>query len=223
MPGFDPEEFLNTPIYAFDFQFMIGDVKDFLEFSENNIDLQYQCELQAIAHRKDWNQFPSDYREHLEENVNHRFRVSLPLRIRYGAVLAFITSVEWSVKFLNEGALFPVSEKTKQDKTNHTVKVLKELSARTQLPAQSTIEAYEALVNVRNCIVHSAGILRTYQFKDTLPDSVARLHGFSLENWHIFGNHVCIERGALNPYIDLMEELVIDLHRTMSEKGLMQP
>lgn len=111
MPEFDPEKFLNTPIYAFDFQFMIGDVKDFLEFSESNIDSQRQCELQAIAHRKDWDQFPSDYREHLEENVNHRFRVSLPLRIRYGAVLAFITSVEWSVKFLNESALFPVPEK----------------------------------------------------------------------------------------------------------------
>ncbi|MBX9636241.1 MAG: hypothetical protein K2Q45_01665 [Nitrosomonas sp.] len=51
---------------------------------------------------------------------------------------------------------------------------------------------------------------------------MARLHGFSLENWHIFGNHVCIERGALNPYIDLMEKLVIDLHRTMDEKGLTQ-
>ena len=47
MPDIDPEKFLNTPIYDFDFQFMIGDVKDFLEFSENNIDLQYQRELQA--------------------------------------------------------------------------------------------------------------------------------------------------------------------------------
>jgi|GEM_PF-2409138 len=221
MPEFDPEKFLNSPIYAFDFQFMIGDVKDFLEFSENNIDLQYQQELQAIASRQDWDQFPPDYREYLEENINHRFHVSLSLRIRYGAVLAFTTSVEWSVKFLNMNALSPVPEK--QDRTNHTVKVLKELSARTQLSLQSTIEDYEALVNVRNCIVHSAGILRTYQHKDTLSDSVARLRGFSLEDWHIFGKQVCIERGALNPYIDLMRELVIDLHRMMDEKGFMRP
>ncbi|MBX9636240.1 MAG: hypothetical protein K2Q45_01660 [Nitrosomonas sp.] len=141
MSEFDPEEFLNTPIYAFDFQFMIGDVKDFLEFSENNIDLQYQQELQAISNRKDWDQFPPDYCEYLEEKINHRFRVSLPLRIRYGAVLALITSVEWSVKFLNMRAHSPVPEKPKQNGTNHTVKVLRELSARTQLPAQSTIEA----------------------------------------------------------------------------------
>lgn len=220
MPEFDTEKFLNTPIYAFDFKFMIGDVKDFLEFSENNIDLQYQRELQAIAHRKDWDQFPSDYCEHLEGVINHRFRVSLPLRIRYGALLSFITSVEWSVKLLSMNALSPVPE---IGNTNHTVKVLKEFSARAQLPAQSTIEEYEALVNVRNCIAHSAGILRTYKFKDTLPVSVARLQGFSLENWHIFGDQVCIERDALNPYIDRMKELVIDLHRTMHEKGLTQP
>lgn len=47
MPEFDPEKFLNTPIYAFDFQFMIVDVKDLLEFSASNIDSQRQCELQA--------------------------------------------------------------------------------------------------------------------------------------------------------------------------------
>lgn len=221
MPEFDTEKFLNTPIYAFDFQFMISDVKDFLEFAENNIDSQYERELQEIVQQKDLDQFSLDYYEHLEGGINHRFRVSLPLRIRYGALLAFITSVEWSVKLLSMNALFSIPEKL--DNTNHTVMVLREFSTRVQLPAQSTIEEYEALVNIRNCIAHSAGILRTYKFKNTLPDSIARLQGFSLENWHIFGNHVCIERNALNPYIDRMRELVINLHQTMDEKGFMRP
>lgn len=47
---FDPEKFLNTQIYAFDFQFMIGDVKDFLEFSESNIDWQYPGPLSRAQH-----------------------------------------------------------------------------------------------------------------------------------------------------------------------------
>jgi hypothetical protein len=221
MPDFDLEKFLDTPIYAFDFQFMVGDVKDFLEFSESNIDWQHRRELQAISQRKDLSDYPPGYREHLEENANHRFLVSLPLRVRYAAVLALTTSVEWSVKFLNMRALAPVPEK--RDGTNQTVRVLRELSARTQLSAQSTIDDYEALINVRNCIVHSAGLLATYQFKDTLSASVARLHGFSLANWHFFGDQVCIDRGALDPYIDQMGKLVIDLHQSMHEKGLMQP
>lgn len=219
--NFDPEKFLNTPIYAFDFQFMIGDVKDFLQFSESNIDWQHRRELQAISHRKDLDDFPSGYREHLEENANHRFLVSLPLRVRYAAVLTLTTSVEWSVKFLNMRAVAPVPEK--RDGTNQTVKILRKLVARTQISAESKIDDYEALINVRNCIVHSAGLLETYQFKNTLPASVARLHGFILANWHFFGDQVCIERGALDQYIDEMGKLVVDLHRSMHEKGLMQP
>src|ERR1700723_2832186 len=100
MADFDPEKFLDTPTYAFDFQFMIGDVKDFLEFSESNIEWQYRRELQAISHRKDFDDLPLGYRDNLEQGAEHRFKVSLPLRVRYGALLAFTTSVEWSVKFL---------------------------------------------------------------------------------------------------------------------------
>ena len=221
MPDFDPERFVNTTIYAFDFQFMIGDVKDFLDFSENNIDWQHHRELQAIAHQRDLDEYPIDYREHLEENANHRFLVSLPLRIRYAAVLALTTSVEWSVRYLNMMAFVAVPEK--RDRTNQTVRVLRELSARTHLASNSTIDDYEAVVNVRNCIAHSAGLLETYQFKDTLPGSVARLKGFSLANWQFFGDQVCIERGALDQYIYQMGKLVVDLHRSMHEKGLMQP
>lgn len=221
MPDFNPGRFLNTPIYAFDFQFMIGDLKDFLKFSEGNIDWQHRRELQAISHRKDLDEYPSGYREHLEANANHRFLVSLPLRVRYTVVLALTTSVEWSVKFLNMRAVAPVPET--RDGTNQTVRILRELMARTQLSAESTIDDYEALTNMRNCIVHSAGLLETYRFKHNLPAYVARLHGFSLANWNFFGDQVCIERGALEDYIDEMGKLVIDLHRTMHEKELMQP
>src|SRR5450830_767121 len=105
MAEFDFQKFLETPIEAFDFQFMIGDVKDYLEFSESNIDLQYRRELQVIESSKDLDDFQPGYRDHLEQNVEHRFKVSLPLRVRYGALLAFTTSVEWAVHYLNQNAV----------------------------------------------------------------------------------------------------------------------
>lgn len=164
---FDLEKFLDTPIDAFDFQFMIGDVKDFLEFSESNIDWQYRRELQAIAHHKDIDEFPRGYRDHLEQNAEHRFRVSLPLRVRYGALLAFTTSVEWAVGYLNKCAASPVVGD--RDGTNLTVKTLREFAARAGIDASAVIDDYEALVQIRNCIAHSAGIIETYRFKETLP------------------------------------------------------
>jgi hypothetical protein len=74
--NFDAQKFLSTPIEAFDFQFMVVDVKDFLEFSESNIEWQYRRELQAIDHRNDLGDIPTGYRDHLEQNTEHRFKVS---------------------------------------------------------------------------------------------------------------------------------------------------
>ena len=100
MTNFDPDIFLNKPIYAFDFQCMIGDIEDFLEFSETTLEWQFRRELLAIKRRDETEGFEPGYREHLETNAEFRFKDSLPLKVRYGALIAFITSVEWAVKCL---------------------------------------------------------------------------------------------------------------------------
>lgn len=49
----DPEidHLLNITIDAIDFQFMVGDVKDFLAFPDEGIDWRHKRELRAIALR----------------------------------------------------------------------------------------------------------------------------------------------------------------------------
>lgn len=222
MADFDLQKFLDTPIEAFDFQFMIGDVKDFLEFSESNIDWQYRRELQVIAHSKDYDDSPPDYRYHLEQNVEHRFKVSLPLRVRYGAVLAFTTSVDWAIGYLNKCAVSPVPVPDRKDKTNLTVKILRDFSVRGSVDAGAVIDDYESLVQIRNCIVHSAGIVETYRYKKDLPAAISRIDGITLANWHFFGDQVCIERGALEPHIDRAAKLVVTLHSAMRERGFLK-
>jgi hypothetical protein len=222
MTTFDVKEFLNTPIDAFDFQFMIGDVKDFLEFSESNLDWQHSHALQTIDRRKDFDEFPLEYRDHLEQNAHHRFRVSLPLRIRYGAVLAFATSVEWAVGCLNHRSRNPVPKPKNGDGTNFTVKLLRVFTARASVDPRGVIDDYEALVQIRNCIVHNAGVIATYQHKQDLPNAVARIKGVSLANWHFFGDQICIERNALERHISLTSALVVELHTKMREKGLLK-
>lgn len=218
--NFDLQRFLDTPIEAFDFQFMIGDVKDFLEFSESNIDWQYRRELQAIAHRKDIVDFPPGYRDHLEQNAEHRFKVSLPLRVRYGAVLAFTTSVEWAIGYLNKCAVSPAPDL--RDGTNFTVKILRDFSSRASVDAEAAIDDYEALVQIRNCIAHSAGIIENYRFKNELPAAVSRIGGITIANWHFFGDQICIERGALEPHLDRAAELVVALHSAMRGRGFLR-
>ena len=119
----DPHKFLHTPIHAYNFQCMIGDLIDFLEFSEANIEWQHRRELQEIKRREVIESFPMGYREHLEENAEFRFRVSLPLQVRYAAVISLVTSVEWSIENLAKNARVKVSRQTKSE--NKTIRVIK--------------------------------------------------------------------------------------------------
>ncbi len=223
MPNIDLDRLMNEPIYAFNFQYMIGDVQDYLDFSENNIERRYRTELQSIRHcveTGDLENFPYGYREYLETNAENRFKYSLPLRIRYGALLALTTAVEWSVAYLIQRVAKPVEKKP--DRKNKTVYALEVLNERTGLKCDDSIRDFEALVRVRNCIAHSAGLEEDYEHRDQLPEAIQRLKGFSLANWHFFGNHVAIEKGALDRYIENMKHLVVDLYKAAHEKGLLK-
>lgn len=218
MPEFDPEKFLNEPIYAWDFGFMVGDIEDFLEFTESNVEWQCRREMLSIQRRAETEEFEPGYKEHLETNAEHRFKVSLPLRVRYSALVALITSVEWSVGFVVGRLKAPVPEKP--NNKNLTVHALSELECRLNMGADELVLDYEALVRVRDCIVHSAGLVRDYRYREQLPSILSRLRGIYLGNWHFFGKHICIERGALNPYIRALAQHVTALHEASHKRGL---
>jgi len=220
MPNIDIERLLNEPIYALDFQFMIGDIGDFLAFSEINMEWQYQRELLSIKRQAETEEFPDGYREHLETNAEHRFKVSLPRLVRYSAVIALVTSVEWSVEILNKKLMSPFTLKT--GRGNKTVQTLIELNTCTSSNKNDIISDYTTLVHIRNCIAHNAGIVQYDRHCEALETSITSLKGFCLDNWHFFGKHVCIEKGALNPHIDALGQLIVTLHKACHEQGLLR-
>lgn len=214
------DRLLTDPIYAMSFQYMIGDLEDFLEFSELNVDWQYRRELLAIERQTGAEELPYGYLENLKTSAEHRFTVSLPLRVRYGAVIALITSVEWSVCSLIKALKRPVKRPI-GSKENETVYHLSKLDRELQLSKSNVILDYKALVQIRNCIAHAAGIEAHHKYPDDLRKAVDRLGGFSLETKHFLGGrHVWIERDALTPYIREMSGLIVVIHRAASEQGL---
>jgi hypothetical protein len=220
MADIDLERLVNEPHYAFGFQYWIGDVEDFLEFSESNIEWQHRRELQDIRRRAETADWPEGYQQHLEENAEYRFKVSLPLRVRYAAVVALTTSVEWSVGHLVKLLKEPLTKKPVG--RNEVVHALIELQQRTGIGSVGTVQDYEAIVHIRNCIAHSAGIEEHYERRDQLAAAVKRLEGVSLDNWHYLGKHVCIAKGALNPHIRQIGDLVVALHKASHEQGLLR-
>lgn len=77
MPFLDLDPQIDVPIYDFlfsmGFSTMIGDIKDYLDISERNIESMYRAELQSIKHREDSEDLPPGYITSLESNAEHRF------------------------------------------------------------------------------------------------------------------------------------------------------
>jgi hypothetical protein len=219
MSSFDPDRLLIEPIYAMDFQYMVGDLQDFLDTSERNIEQQYHREYEEIHRRAETGDLPDGYLEHLQIGAEHRFKVSLPLRVRYGALVGLTTTVEWAVQFLQQHLCNPLGKVPKNQ--NPTVYVLSELNARLRLGQGAEVRDYEALVQVRNCVTHAAGIVSCYKYAEDLTRAIGRLVGFSVDSWHFVGRHVCIQRGALNRYIEKTGQLMIAIHKACDEQGLL--
>ena len=100
--------------------------------------------------------------------------------------------------------------------------MLRHLSSCACVDLRSLMDDYEALVHIRNCIVHSAGVVSTSIFKKDLHDAVARIEGILIGNWHYFGDHICIKRDALESPINQTALLVVELHTKMEEQGLLK-
>lgn len=214
MTAFDPKEFLTRKYYATDFGVMVSDVLDFLEFSERNIDWQYRSECQTLRRRA----LDDDYFDHLMTNVAKRFTVSLPTRIRYSAIVGLITAVDWSAEFLAANALLKLPKSP--PRTNRGLHVLKCFNERTSLGRDTTLQNYANLVIVRDAIVHGSGIKRQNKEKELLSAVNFLGNGFSIESVVWLGECVTIKRGALEPHITEMAELLPALYKAASAKGL---
>lgn len=217
MPNFDLEEFLNRKHFAFSFGALIGDVEDFLEFSEQNIEWQRRTAIQAIHRTPDFDSFPEGYLDHLLTNAEHRFTMSLPMRLRYAALVALVTTVEWEGKVLGEYATFPIGKKP--DRVNETVYILRAFETELSLGVGATIDDYERLVFVRNAVAHNAGVAPGYKYEAQLREAVSHLKGFSITNWHFIGDCVKVERDALIPYVRTMGSLLPRIWEEADKKG----
>lgn len=220
MPSFDLEHFLSQPSYAIEDRRLILGVSDFLQFSELNIEKRYQQELEDIDRTEEADDFPFEYLDHLKENARFRYEVSLPLNVRYAAVVALVTSIEWSVRPFVKRLKEQMPQKPKG--RNLTVHVLSELRVRTGVGTAGLIADHAALVRVRDCIAHNAGMARGSKFENDLVEATDRLPGFSLDRRNLIGTHVCIERDALTPHITSMHDFIVASKKAAYEQRLLR-
>jgi hypothetical protein len=216
---FDIEKFLNTPLYAFDQTSVFGDLQEFLEFSEKNIEWQKRTELQRIAQEMATTNIEEEHRysyeRHLRDNAEFRFDTVLPMRVRYAALTSLISTIEWSVEVLvQEYAIKIPSPKNK----NRVIHRLRYLTAEWSLDLTVPVAKLEFLTWVRNIIIHNSGLLKGCKYESAVRQFIVQYEpSFKISNWHFVGDTIEIQRNAIDPLISSWKDIIYELYKSAHE------
>ena len=221
----DLNAFLDHTFFGLDTLSMLGDVEDFIEFSESNIGWQKHLELRRAKQKCDSVEFddPHDeaqYRDQMLDGVEYRFEVSLTQRVRYAALTALITTIEWVLLALKNRASFDFPKKLK--KKNEAVHILTVFNDKAKLDLEPKVRFLEYLIQTRNCIVHAAGLLGSYQYEAELRDNLTEMPGLKISNINFLGDGIEIEPGFLENIINEVRLWLPTLERAVSEQGLLR-
>jgi hypothetical protein len=227
MTDFNLDALFSQVHYAWPFRVMLGDIRDFLDVSEHNIEWQLLVERQSIRRREldsfrfDDDNLSQSHKDHLIENAEHRFTVALPMQIRYAALQALTNTIEWAARYFQSQWKPPLPNSLRNREVTATL-LLQHFATTISLAKDDILADYSNLVVVRNAIAHNAGIVRTYIKPKVLKKAVDDLNGFSIANWHFLGECVQIDQGALESYIDGLSQLLEDIHKAADEAGLLR-
>lgn len=221
----DVEAFLDQTFFGLDTLAMLGDVEDFIDFSESNIEWQKRRELRKAERECDEEQFDNphfaaQYRDQTIEGVAYRFDVILTQRVRYAALASLITTIEWVLISLRNHAAFAVPKKP--DKKNEAVHLLEVYNEAASLDLTLQIQLIETLVQVRNCIVHAAGLLTSYKHGSELRQRLSAFSGIKVSNINFLGEGIEIEKRHLQGIIRDAKGWLPSLEKAMHEKGLLK-
>lgn len=221
MADLDLNALLDKTFFCIDVMGLLADVDSFLELSEENIERQKAHELQLAVNTEileDDERLQHQYQAHLIDCANYHFDVSLTQRVRYAGLTALITTVDWCALGFQKRLTFETPKKPK--KSNLTVHLLGVLNEKARLPYAAEIEDLAGLVQVRNCVVHAAGLIDSYEYKDSLIQTIATLQGVALSSENFLGQSVAIDRNALPSRIEAMKSWLPDLDEQCTKRGL---
>jgi len=220
----DLTELLDQTFFGIDTLTMLGDVEDFIEFSERNIGLQKNREFRRAEQecnnaKFDAPRLEGQYRNQILESVEFRFEVSLKQRVRYAALTTLITTIEWVLLALKKRASFNFPEKP--SKKSDVVHILSVFNEKAALALEQEIQILETLIQIRNCIVHAAGLLGSYQYESELRQRLTLLSGVKVSNLNFLGESIEIETGFLEGLIKDVRRWLPGLEKEVSQQGFL--
>ena len=216
---------LDQTFFGLDTLSMLGDIEDFIEFSESNIGWQRNRELRRAEQECDETEFddPQDegqYRDQMLEGVKFRFDVSLTQRVRYAALVSLITTIEWVLLALKERTSFKFPERP--DGKSEAIHVLSVFNSKASLGVEKEIIFLETLIHIRNCIVHAAGLLGSYKHGVLLRQTLESFEGVKVSDLRFLGDGIEIESAFLETVIAKVRVWLPNVEKGVSQKGFLR-
>lgn len=220
----DLEAFLDKTFFALDTLSMLGDIEDFIDFSEKNIDWQKRRELTRVELACSEDEFDdpheaAQYHAQTIHGVVYRFEVSLAQRVRYAALVSLITTIEWVLLSLARRTIIKIPKKP--DGASNAVHILDQFNRAALVGLTSEIQTIETLAQVRNCIVHAAGLLASYRYDAELRHRLSVCDGIRVSDINFLGDAIEIEPGYLQGVVEKLKLWLPNLEHTMDAKGLL--
>lgn len=221
----DFDTILDQTFFGFDTLTMLGDVEDFIDFSENNISWQKQRALRRAEQECNGDYFDdplfeAQYRDQTLKGVEYRFEISLTQRVRYAALVTLITTIEWVLVALKKRAVFKFPKKS--EKTNEVVHTLSVFNEKAALSLEYEIHLLNSLIQIRNCIVHAAGLPASYKYEAELRENLASLSGIGFSSMNFLGESIDIEAGFLEGTIKNVRIWLPVVEKALIDRGLLR-
>ncbi len=221
----DIDDFLNQTFFAIDVRNMLGDVEDFILFSESNIEWQKKRELRRTEKECEKELFDDknmqfQYTCQKLDSVEYRFDVSLTQSVRYSGITTLVTTIEWCLLSLQKRALFDI--KNKQYYSNDALNALKAFSIKLDVNLNNRIAFIEKLIHIRNCIVHSAGLINSYKHSVELRKELKVISGVSITKENFLGDSIKVQSGFLEKTLKEVESWLPDIEKTAYDKKLLK-
>jgi len=191
----DIKELLNKPMFIFDMETQFSDLLDFIEFSEHNIEWQKRGQLQQLKREsKRLNLDVDEYFTKLQY-IEYRYDINLVRKVRYGALIALVTSIQWITDSVKNRLTWEIKDKPKQ--VNHSVHIISEILNRYGDSVNHNLHKIEDVIKIRNCIAHSGGIVDGYKYQTEIEYIVSNMDGFSIPIDGIPSDVIDIEKGCI--------------------------
>lgn len=225
LKSIDLEAFLDKSFFAIDTLSMLSDIEDFIDFSERNIDWQKNREIRhaEIAFTNehfDNSHEDAQFHEQTIDGLRYRFGVSLTQRVRYAALVSLITTIEWVLFHLKNRSNINIPKKA--NGTSDAVHLLIQFNQAASLGLSSKIQEIEILVQVRNCIVHAAGLLASYKHGSDLRQSLSTYNGIRISDINLLGDAIEIEQNHLQLVVEEAKNWLPNLENAIQAKGLLR-